>query len=190
MSADHVDPMQVAFTATGAGLDMLGTIADPLGSLMEAGIGWLIEHVDFLSEPLDALAGDPDAVLAQAQAWHTVSVELGATAAGYRAAGGPAGWDGAAAGAYAAAAAGCVDRLERAARDAEQLANVVVTTGAAVGTVRSLVRDLIAKFLSNVIQWVVAALGAATVTAGFSLAALVAASWSRRSRWRGRSCGS
>ena len=149
----------------------------PLDSLFEAGIGWLIEHVDFLSEPLDALAGDPDEVLAQARAWHAVSAELAATAIGYREAAATAagGWDGAAADAYAMAVDRCTVAMDGSARDAEQLSTLVATTGALVGTVRALIRDAIASFLSNVIQWVIAALAAAAVTAGFSLAALVAA---------------
>ena len=34
--------------------------ADPLGLLADAGLGWLVEHVDFLREPLDWLAGHGD----------------------------------------------------------------------------------------------------------------------------------
>jgi hypothetical protein len=44
-----------------------------------------------------------------------------------------------------------------------------------VGTVRALIRDAIAEFVAKVIRWVLAALSASVVTAGFSLAALVAA---------------
>jgi uncharacterized protein YukE len=177
LAQEHVDPAQVAFAAAGAGLDSLGLVTNPLGSLLGAGIGWLIEHVDFLSEPLDALAGDPGAVLQQARAWQGVSAELSAAAIGYREAAATVatGWDGAAADAYALDVRRCTVAMDTAARDAEQLANVVVSTGAAVGTLRALIRDSIARFLAKVIQWVVAALAAATVTAGFSLAALIAA---------------
>ncbi len=97
LTADRVDPLQVAFAAAGAGIDTLGVVVNPLDSLFAAGIGWLIEHVDFLSDPLDALAGDPAAVLEQARAWQAMSAELGATAIGYRhaAATVAAGWNGA-----------------------------------------------------------------------------------------------
>jgi hypothetical protein len=40
-------------------LDLLGVAMDPLGSLASAGVGWLIEHISFLKEGLDKLAGSP-----------------------------------------------------------------------------------------------------------------------------------
>ena len=177
LTHEHVDPAQVAFAAAGAGLDTLGVVADPFGSLLEAGFGWLIEHVDALREPLDTLAGDPGAVLEQARAWHSIATELRATAAGYRqaAAGVTVGWDGAAAEAYALAAQRCTEAMDDAARDAARLAELVVSTGVAVGTVRALIRDAIAAFLSKVVMWVAGALATAAFTAGFSLAALSAA---------------
>ena len=52
----------------------------PFDALLQAGLGWLVEHVAFLREPLDALAGDPDAVLAQARHWDQVAGELRAAA--------------------------------------------------------------------------------------------------------------
>jgi uncharacterized protein YukE len=173
----QVDPGQVAFAAAGAGLDTLGVVADPFGSLLEAGFGWLIEHVDVLREPLDALAGDPGAVLDQARVWQGVATELRAAAAGHReaVAGVTTGWDGAAAEAYALAAQRCTEAMDDAARDAGQLAELVVSTGAAVGTVRALIRDAIAAFLSKVVTWVAGALATAAFTAGFSLMVLGAA---------------
>src|SRR5690349_24657684 len=51
----------------GAGLDGLALVSDPLGTLLQYGVAWLIEHVRPLSEALDWLAGDPGAIAAQAQ---------------------------------------------------------------------------------------------------------------------------
>jgi uncharacterized protein YukE len=177
LAADHVDPLQVLSTAAGAGLDTLGFVANPLDSLLTGGVGWLIEHVDFLSEPLDALAGDPDAIRDQAKAWHRVSVELTAVAADYRgeAALLSGGWDGDAARAYALAVERCIQDVDVAAAAAGEMSGIVLTSGAQVGTVRSLIRDAIAEFVAKVIRWVLAALATSAVTVGFSLAALVAA---------------
>src|ERR1700742_885278 len=55
------------------GLDALGVAMDPLGSLAGAGIGWLIEHIGFLKQPLDYLAGNPEAVTAKSQTWTNVA---------------------------------------------------------------------------------------------------------------------
>ena len=35
--------------------DTIGFAIDPLGSVLTAGVGWLLEHISFLREPLDAL---------------------------------------------------------------------------------------------------------------------------------------
>jgi uncharacterized protein YukE len=174
VSADQVDPAQVAYTAVGAGLDTLGAIENPLDALLSAGVGWLIEHIWFLHEPLDALAGDPTQITAQAQTWHNVARELASVAQDHRAAAATlSAWEGMAGDGYR----GTVDRfsgaLDQAGRDATQLADLILTTGAYVGTVRALIRDAIADFLSDVIQYAIAALITATATAGGTLAAAV-----------------
>ncbi|WP_443690186.1 WXG100-like domain-containing protein, partial [Pseudonocardia nigra] len=166
LAADQVDPVQVAFAAAGAGLDTLGAVAWPLDSLLEAGFGWLIEHVWFLHEPLDALAGDPTQITAQAQTWHNVGVELGEIAAEHRAqAAALPGWEGAAGDAYRTAVTGLTGATDRTAADADQLAQLILTTGALVGTERALIRDLIAEFAAKAVQ----------VAIGYGLAALVTA---------------
>ncbi len=172
VSADNVDPVQVAYTAAGAGLDTLGAIEDPFDSLLSAGIGWAIEHVWFLHEPLDALAGDPTQITAQAQTWHKVGRELASVAQDHRAAAaGLSAWEGMAGDGYR----GAVDRfsgaLDQAGRDATQLADLILTTGAQVGTVRALIRDAIAEFFGNVIKYLVPAAIGAFVSMGGTLAA-------------------
>jgi hypothetical protein len=172
VSADNVDPAQVAFTAAGAGLDTLGAIVDPFDSLLSAGIGWFIEHMWFLHEPLDALAGDPTQITAQAQTWHNVGGELAAVARDHRgAAGALSAWEGSAGDGYR----GTVDRfggaLEQAGRDAVQLADLILTSGAQVGTVRALIRDSIADFFAEVIQTVAFYGVASLITAGGALGA-------------------
>ena len=168
------DGMEIAWAAAGAGLDTLGAIADPFDALMSSSIGWLIEHVWFLREPLDALAGDPLQVTAQAQTWSNIAAELRAVAADHTAAQ-VTGWAGPAGEAFR----GAMDRYTGAVIDvagkADQLAQLVLGSGAAVGTVRALVRDLIADFLIWVARTALAALAAATVTLAVSTAAAITA---------------
>ena len=52
------DPGEIGFAASAVALDSLDAAMDPLGALGSAGVGWLIEHVEFLHEPLDWLAGE------------------------------------------------------------------------------------------------------------------------------------
>lgn len=51
------------------GLGALGTIMDPFQAIFAAGVGWLMEHVAILREPLDWLAGDPKEIEGHAQTW-------------------------------------------------------------------------------------------------------------------------
>lgn len=172
-SAQHPDPLQIGFAAAGATLDGLDTVLDPLGGLARAGIGWLIEHVWWLHEPLDALAGDPTQISAQAQTWHNVAAQLAAVAGGYRdeiAAGAPD-WDGVAADAYRVAVADFTDRLDAAAGMAERLSSVVLLSGAAVAALRTWVRDMIADFVWQVLQLLFWAGALAFLTFGGALAA-------------------
>lgn len=174
LTAEQVDPYQVGFAAAGAGLDTLGAVLHPFDALSQAGLGWLLEHVAFLREPLDALAGDPDAVLAQARHWDQVAGELRAAASGYRAFDVP-GWDGAAAAGYRQAADGMAQALSAGAEQADLLSRLILATGAAVGTVRALIRDAIADFVATVVQYLLAASTLAFLTAGGSLGGLVVA---------------
>ncbi|MDN5749188.1 MAG: PPE domain-containing protein [Pseudonocardia sp.] len=172
-ASPHPDMLQIAFATAGAGLDSLDAVMDPVGALGTAGIGWLIEHVAFLREPLDALAGDPAQITAQAQTWHNVATELAAVAGRYRgaAASAAADWEGAGSDAYTAAVADYTARLDDAAGRAERLSSVILLSGAGVGTVRSLIRDWIADLVWEFVCAVVVLGLAAFVTFGGSLAA-------------------
>ena len=172
LGAEHVDAGQVAVAVADAGLDTLGVALHPFDGLAQAGFGWLIEHVEFLREPLDALAGDPAEVIAQARGWHRVAVELRSAAAEHRAA--PvAGWAGIAADGYRGSAEALAAAMEAEAEQAAELSQLVLATGAGVATVRALIRDAIADFLATVLQYLLAAGTLAFLTAGGSLATVV-----------------
>lgn len=170
-AAESQDAGGVAAAATAAGLDTLGVAMDPLGSLAAAGVGWAIEHLPFLREPLDAMLGDPDEIGDRARAWHLLSRELDAQADAFaelvtRDVGG---WQGEAADAYRAAAGRLHEALASTGADAAGVGETVLASGAMVGTVRSLIRDAIAEWVGKLILWLVASV----VSAGLAAAAAV-----------------
>ncbi|MGI9001385.1 MAG: hypothetical protein ACR2GH_06925 [Pseudonocardia sp.] len=170
----HAD--RIGFAAAAVGLEALDAAMDPLGALTSAGIGWLIEHVWFLHEPLDHLAGDPTQITAQARTWHNAGVAMSTVAGEYRAqVDGLTAWTGAAADAYRRTAHDHTAALETGAASADRLGQVIIGSGAAVGTVRALIRDAIADFVARVIMWALGSAVAAWLTAGGSLVALAAA---------------
>ncbi|MGI9001884.1 MAG: hypothetical protein ACR2GH_09460 [Pseudonocardia sp.] len=173
-AVDNGDPLQIAFAGAAAGLDTLGFVADPFDAFLVSTIGYVIEHVSFLHEPLDALAGDPTQIMAQARTWHNVAVRLTEVAAELRekAAGLP-GWDGAAGDAYRGQVHAYTSRLDGAAGQAERLSGLILGTGVEVGTLRALIRDLIAEFLAWAAKIVLAALALVPVTMAGSTAAAI-----------------
>ncbi|MBY8852061.1 hypothetical protein K7G98_28795 [Saccharothrix sp. MB29] len=86
----------------GTGLEMLSLALDPLGTLLQYAVSWIIEHVGPLRDALNWLAGDADQIAAYATTWQNVSRSVGRahevlTSEVGR---GTAGWTGAAADAY------------------------------------------------------------------------------------------
>jgi hypothetical protein len=174
VAAEQPDGLAIAFAAAGAGLDTLGAVADPFHEVLSSAAGWLIEHVWFLREPLDALAGDPQQVTAQARTWSNIASELRSIAADQTAAEVP-GWSGQAGEAYRDAVHRYTRSVVDVAGQADALADVVLSSGAAVGTVRALVRDLIADFLAWAVRQAISALATAAVTVAASTAVAITA---------------
>lgn len=172
-------PFEIAFSGAVAALDTLGFVANPLDSLLQAGVGWLLEQVPFLSEPLSFLAGRPAEVIELSKAWAAVATELLPIGEDLRAMAAPGAgaappvWDGMAGRAFQEAAEARALTIATVAMKAEELATTLVNAGAAIGLVRSLVRDLIAEWVSFALQMAFLGLLSAGVTGGAGLAATV-----------------
>ena len=159
------------------GLDALGLLMDPFGVLLSAPIGWIIEHVSFLKEPLDLVAGDPDQVRAKAGTWTNIAAALEKSASDYRTSAQAlqqGGFTGAAATAYGKAAENYCGAVEGAAGHARDAAKAIEVAGAIVGTVRGTIRDLISQFCADALIKGLAALALSVETFGGSVAAWVA----------------
>lgn len=161
------DAAGVAFTGIVAGLDALAFVADPVGELGTAGLGWLMEHVEWLRIPLDELCGDPVQITARAEDWQRISVDLGTAATaldGLRADAG--GWEGAAAAGFGRAVTGNQEALRAMSTAAREVSELVLGSASMVGTERSIVRDLIAELVVRLITTAVTAGVTALATAG------------------------
>jgi uncharacterized protein YukE len=134
----------------GAGLDALGLITDPLGSLVSWGVAWLLDHVKPLKEALDQLAGDPAQISANAQTWRNVADQMKFAAGDYRTAVSrqTAAWSGPASDAYRAQSKEHEGGMSALSEAAETMASIVEGSGMLVALVRTLVRDAIAEFVS------------------------------------------
>ncbi|MBB5910890.1 hypothetical protein [Actinoalloteichus hymeniacidonis] len=165
----------VGLSAAGVGLDALGLVADPLGTLFSWGFGWMIENVPFLREPFDALMGNPDAIAGSAATWTNIGTEVKSVATDYRASiAETSDWTGLAGDSYRALAGVHADGIEQVGEAASGMASAVQGAGVLVGAVRGIVRDLIAQACGDIaaafVKWGIASL----LTAGIAVGGMVA----------------
>ncbi|NKQ56990.1 type IV secretion protein Rhs [Amycolatopsis sp. K13G38] len=148
----------------GTAMEALAFVADPFGSILAAGVGWLLEHVGPLKEMLDKLAGDPDQITAHSQTWANIAKEVSSVStdlAGQVKADIQS-WTGPGADAYRKQADEVAKVLEGAAQACDGASSGVKTAGDVVAAVRMLVRDIIAEVVGHMVSWaiqVIATLG-------------------------------
>jgi hypothetical protein len=174
LAGDH-SPIDFSLDGVATGLDALSMTLDPFGSIASAGVGWLLNHVEFLREPIDNLAGDPAAIQAASQTWSNVANELEAAAQQYQSAVvGISGWTGSAADDYRAAASDYITLLQALSGDCGSTANGIEIAGVLVATERALIYDAISGFVGRCVVEAIAALAASWFTFGSSIAAFLA----------------
>ncbi|MFL6141547.1 MAG: rhs protein [Labedaea sp.] len=155
---------------TSLGLDLLAMALNPLGELIKAGVGWLTEYLSPLREALEVLTGDPKQVQAVADTWRDISREFADAADAYRAElGAVTSWHGVAEYNYRFAAEEYIGVLEGVAVETEHTADGVLIAGMMVGTVRGVIFDMIASFISGVISEALIAMASSAVTLGSSV---------------------
>lgn len=157
-------------------LDVMSFVANPFKHLIQAGVGWAFEHFAFLREPLDWVAGNPQAIEGLALTWNNIAVEMHAAADEWAAElAALQDWDGADAAGYREAAAGFETVLRASAESAVATAKGVNIAGVAVGLLRTLFLEIIANFVAEAVMWLLSALA----TAGFTFGATAAAALAR-----------
>lgn len=141
--------------ALGVGLEVLSLALDPIGTLAQYGVSWLIEHVQPLKEALDWLAGDPPVIQSFADTWANVAKEVEAIGGDLanEAKTGTVGWTGAAGDAYRNEVTEQTDAIAGAATLADGISTGVMIMGQVVSMVRETVRDLIAELVGKLISW-------------------------------------
>lgn len=167
----------IALAADGVsvGLDTLAMVVNPLGELVKAGIGWLMEHLDFIREPLEFVTGDPKQIEALSQTWNNIAKALSEAGQDYDVAlKGIPSWTGKAAESYRRFASEFATGLDGMATYCTHLATGIAVGGMVVATTRAIIFDAIATFISDVIVKVLIAIASATFSLGSSVAILIA----------------
>ncbi|WP_153040185.1 WXG100 family type VII secretion target [Actinoplanes sp. TFC3] len=174
--------------AVSAGLDALAFVSDPIGSLLQYGVAWIIEHVKPLSEALDWLAGNPGQIAAHAQTWRNIARELDGRASDLDRTvhWDTTEWQGTAADAYRTWTGQQKDAVTALAGAAETMAAITEGAGKLVSGVRMMVRDAIAVLVSRLITYAaeeVSSFGLATPLVVEQVSTLCASWGARIAKW-------
>lgn len=157
------------------GLDALGSYINPFGSLISAGVGWLLEHIPGLSDVWDKLMGDAAAIEQVASTWENISTSLNSTGQGIATASSQIeSWTGQARESYGEVAKAWQASVEGASTEAESIAVVVRLIGGAVAALKDVVYTLISDFVEfTVIPAALSALATSWCTFGGSIAVAI-----------------
>ena len=167
-----------------AGIDTVAFAVDPIGTLAQYGVGWLMEHVKPLSEALDWLAGDPAAISAQAQTWRNVGGALRTNADELIRAvrWDTTDWTGEAGDAYRGWSGNQQHAVTALATAADTMAEATDLAAGVINGVRMMVREAIATVVSRLIDYALEelfSLGFATPVVA-AQAATLCATWANR----------
>ena len=147
-----------------AGLDVVGAVIDPIGTIGSMIAGWLMEHLGCVQEWLDQLCGDPGVISGFSATWHNAAGALTDVSGDYRAAvtGDLSGYTGPAVDAYRGFG-------NEQAQFLQAMGTVVDGVGAGIalgGTVLAGVREFISQLMADTVGQIVKLIGETFFTLG------------------------
>ncbi len=170
---EGVDVVDAAIGGAGMVVDLVGSAANPLAAVFSAGVGWLLEHVSFIREPLDALLGNPDEINANTHELKSAALEMKMIAQEHRqdvdAMG--ASWSGESNEAFRQAQTQMADQYEALGKSMDGTAAIYALSGALVCELRAMIFDWISDLIGELIAGALIAAASAVPTAGASIAA-------------------
>jgi hypothetical protein len=164
--------VELGINLVSAVLDTVAFAMDPLSKLIAAGLGWLIEHVSFLKWPLDQVAGNPSEVTKVANELHKIGESLRNTGTQLddTLKSTITKWEGKGHDSFVKSINDRKGWIDANAKASDVAGYMVETTGALIGAVRALLRDIITTILGDIISTMLIALAMAAFTFGASIA--------------------
>lgn len=170
LSSDTTDGLDISIDVAMETIAIIGLALDPLGGFFKAGVGWIIEHVEFLREPVNALLGNPNDIQAVASTWMNIGTYLMGTADDLDAEQGTiTSWQGTASDHYRETLDAMALMTRGAGGAAMTMSGLVTATGVVTGTLRDELYKTIAAFVERVVIYIVTALASSWFTFGASL---------------------
>lgn len=174
-AVDENNKVGIGIGSAGMALETLGLVLDPIGSVLAAGIGWLIEHISILRWPLDLMWGDPVGIEAAEEAIQAEKAKLEQWSADH----GKAvedlmqSWSGDAADEFRRNMNAVTEQLNSLGGYVDSAAKQMKIAGGIVGAFRGIVRDMISMLLATIIKGALIAAALAPVTFGASIAIFI-----------------
>jgi prepilin signal peptidase PulO-like enzyme (type II secretory pathway) len=173
-AAEDENKAAIAAYSVGLAFDVVGAALNPLGAVLGAGVGWLIDHIAFLREPLDLLVGDNIAIRQETEKVKDDAEKYeGIATTHLDALKKLDGWMGETAERFRASMAHVAKEIEAIGSAINGSAKLMATMGAVVTAVRSLVRDIVAMVIGNLIGGALIAAGLAPLTFGASIVTFI-----------------
>lgn len=138
----------------GVALDTAATVVDPLGSLIGAGLGWLIDHLEPLKGWFNDFTGDAGEVAAFGQTWANIQSQLQTSGEELaRIVGDVDELAGEAMDAYRRFQSESAQHLSAAASWAGAMSTGLQIASTIVQVVHDLVRDVLSQLVGSIISW-------------------------------------
>ena len=154
------------FAVFAGAVDTVATISDPIGSLIAAGLGWLMDHLEPLKGWMNDLTGDAGEVLGFAGTWTNIGAQLRQSADDLKTVLGDLdSADGEAIAAYRRFQQDVIEHLGGAAMWADGISAGMQMASTIVQVVHDLVRDSLSQLVGSLISYaaeLVFSLGLAT----------------------------
>lgn len=165
-----------AFDAGMVGIDVLTWMDNPLGGLISAGVGWLLEHLPYISDVWDKLTGDAGKIEQTSATWENIARAIDSARDSYTSASAEIEqWSGAAADSYRTCAKAYESSLSATATQAQAYSYVVKGVGGLVATTKDLIYTIISNFIEfTVIPAILSALATSWCTFGGSIGVAIA----------------
>ena len=144
-SFDFTDLLISLADEMGLASDIL-SLADPLSTVAQWAVSWLLEHVTIFRIGLDMLAGNPDVITAYSATWVKIANQLNEVGQDFTSTmtGGPGRWSGPAHDKYTHMSADVAKAVATVQQIAEGLAKIIAALGQLVAGARNLVKQSIA----------------------------------------------
>jgi hypothetical protein len=147
--------VDAALSGVSTALDAAATVADPLGSLIAAGIGWALDHLNPVKDWFDDVTGNPESVAAKGESWANIAAGMDPLADSWQTSLDNLAWmTGDAISSYRAQADARILTLRQLKGSSQGASEAMGVVAGIVTFVHSFLRDVLSSLVGAILSWV------------------------------------